>query len=185
MWRIPWHRLLPRHQRVVAFWILSGLGIAAPWLVGHGGVRWFPSEPPGTACHVDSVHDGDTLRATCAGKALKIRFYCIDAPELAQRPWGPESRTYLRQLLPQQISVREHDTDRYGRTVGEVFGPAGKSVNLAMVAAGQAAVYPQYCHDARYFEAQQQAKAERRGIWEKPGEQQQPWSYRQEQRAAR
>lgn len=178
---IPWHRLLPAHQRLALFWILAGLGLAAPWL-GHGGNPWFPSVPPGRACQVDSVHDGDTLRATCDGRAVKVRLYCIDAPELAQRPWGQESRTYLRQLLPQPISLREHDTDRYGRIVGEVFGHAGKSLNLALVEAGQAAVYPRYCKESRFFDAEKRAKADRRGIWEKEGEQQRPWDYRQGQR---
>lgn len=181
--RIPWYRLLPRHQRLTLFWVLAGLGIAAPWAIwGNGGLPWFPSVQPGTACRVDSVHDGDTLRATCDGRAVKIRLYCIDAPELEQRPWGPESRTYLRQILPQQIGVRERDTDRYGRLVAEVYGHAGTLVNLALVERGIAAVYPRYCRDARYHEAQERARVEKLGIWEKPGDHQQPWEYRKGKR---
>ncbi|MCF8003707.1 MAG: endonuclease [Chromatiaceae bacterium] len=30
---IPWHRLLPRHQRLLVWWILAGAGIALPWLL--------------------------------------------------------------------------------------------------------------------------------------------------------
>lgn len=181
MIRIPWHRLVPRHHRILAFWILAGLGIAAPWLV-TGGSPWFPSVAPGSACQVNSVYDADTLRATCGTEKVKIRFYCIDAPEMGQRPWGQESRDYLRRIIPQQVSIREHDRDRYGRIVGEVFGHAGQSLNLALVEAGQAAVYPRYCRELRYFEAQERAKAARRGIWEQDGEQQTPWTWRQGRR---
>ena len=174
-------RLIPCYHRRAA-WIIVGLGMmAAPWSLA-GGSPWFPDVPPGSACQVNSVHDADTLRATCNGKKVKIRLYCIDAPELAQRPWGQESRDYLRRLIPQQISIRQRDRDRYGRIVAEVFGHAGKNLNLALVEAGQAAVYPRYCRDSPYFDAQAQAKADRRGIWEKPGEHQTPWTWRRGQR---
>ncbi|TCT17978.1 thermonuclease family protein [Thiobaca trueperi] len=97
---------------------------------------------------------------------------------MGQRPWGQESRDYLRRIIPQQINLREHDRDRYGRIVGEVFGHAGQSLNLALVEAGQAAVYPRYCRESRYFEAQERARAARRGIWEQDGEHQTPWTWR-------
>jgi endonuclease YncB( thermonuclease family) len=42
-----------------------------------------------------SIHDGDTLRVRSSkGEILKVRFACIDAPELKQ-PLGEESRNYL------------------------------------------------------------------------------------------
>jgi endonuclease YncB( thermonuclease family) len=154
-------RLITRYRRRVAAWIIGlglglGLGVAAPWSLA-GGSPWFPDVPPGSACQVNSVHDADTLRATCNGQKVKIHLYCIDAPEMAQRPWGQESRDYLRRLIPQQISIRQRDRDRYGRLVAEVFGHAGKNINLALVEAGQAAVYPRYCRDSPYFDAQKLA----------------------------
>ncbi|RUR52102.1 thermonuclease family protein [Vreelandella populi] len=45
-----------------------------------------------------------------------------------------------------------HDRDRYGRLVGEVLS-GGRSLNLAMVEAGQAAFYNRYCSGARYSAA--------------------------------
>lgn len=169
---IPWHRLLPAHQRLALFWILAGVGIATPWLVTR---LPFGSGPD--TCVINSIHDGDTLRATCAGEGVKVRFYCIDAPELAQRPWGQESRDHLRQITPRSVRLVARDKDRYGRIVGEVYD-GEQSLNLAMVEAGQAAVYPRYCKEGRFFDAQKRAKAERRGIWEKEGEQQRPWEWR-------
>lgn len=177
MFRIPWHRLIPRHQRIVVFWILAGLGLAAPWLWG-GGFSGLLTGADGRPCTLNSIHDGDTARATCPEGPVKIRLYCIDAPEIAQRPWGSESRDHLRRIAPQTVSLIAHDKDRYGRIVGEVFGHAGQSLNLALVEAGQAAVYPAYCKESRFFAAQDRAKSAQRGIWEKPGEQQTPWTYR-------
>ena len=54
--------------------------------------------------------------------------------------------------------------------------------NPALVEAGQAAVYPRYCDDSRYVEAQKRAQAARRGIWAKRGEHQTPWTWRRGQR---
>ena len=46
-----------------------------------------------------SVHDSDTLRVRSSkGEVLKIRFACVDAPELKQ-PLGQESRNYLRSMI--------------------------------------------------------------------------------------
>ena len=80
---IPWHRLLPRHQRLLVWWALAGLGIAAPWLIAGVDLPWLQrqaSELPG--CRVASVYDGDTLRVQCGTEKLKVRLHCIDAPEM-------------------------------------------------------------------------------------------------------
>ncbi|MEP0858101.1 thermonuclease family protein [Trichocoleus sp. DQ-U1] len=120
---------------------------------------------------VASVKDGDTIAVTSSGKLLKIRFACIDAPEEEQNPWGTTSTSRLKTLLPkgQTINLRVVDTDRYGRTVAEVF-KAGKSINLQMVAEGQAVVYPQYINGCagtknQYLQSESQAKQQRLGFW--------------------
>ena len=191
--RIRWTRLLPRHHRIVPFWIIAGLAIAVPWAMADQGwlgdlFRGFRTltAPPGQTCRVNSIHDGDTLRATCNGEQVQVRFHCIDAPEMAQRPWGRESRDYLRRITPPTITLRRLDTDRYGRIVGEVFAgadtTAGEPLNLALVRAGQAAVYPQHCRDGRYYAAEERAREAGRGIWARAGDQQRPWNYRHARR---
>ncbi|EXJ13573.1 thermonuclease family protein [Imhoffiella purpurea] len=158
------------------FWIVAGLGIAFPWLLGDG-FQFFLR--PVSECTISSIYDGDTLRATCGGnKKVKVRLYCIDTPEMGQKPWGTESRDYLRRIAPKTVRLVEHDRDRYGRIVGEVFD-GDTSLNLAMVEAGRAAVYPKYCSEARFFAAQGRARAVKRGIWAHPGDQQRPWEWRQ------
>ncbi|MGV6815785.1 MAG: thermonuclease family protein [Thiotrichales bacterium] len=133
---------------------------------------------------VRSVHDGDTIRAECGGDSVKVRLYCIDTPELAQRPWGQEPRDALRQLAPRgaAFTLRQYDTERYGRIVGELIRD-GLNLNQELVRTGQAAVYPKYCPQTRsdYYEAERKARRDELGIWSKPGKQQEPWMYRNSQ----
>lgn len=106
----------------------------------------------------------------------RFRFYCIDAPELAQRPWGIESRDHLRAITPRRVILISKDKDRYGRTVGEILAddPAREHLNLAQVASGNAAVYPKYCSDRSYYATERQARRARLGVWERPGKQRTP-----------
>jgi endonuclease YncB( thermonuclease family) len=176
---IPWHRLLPRHHRLLVWWALTGIGVALPWLLSMGGLPLFGAPAAIAGCTVASIYDGDTLRAVCADERLQVRLHCIDAPELQQRPWGRESRDYLRTITPRSVSLRVHDTDRYGRRVAELLDPAsGEPINRAMVGAGQAAVYRRYCSDPSYAQAEATARAARVGIWREPGLHQRPWAYR-------
>ncbi|NBC47153.1 MAG: thermonuclease family protein [Gammaproteobacteria bacterium] len=176
---IPWHRLLPRHHRLLLWWALAGIGIALPWLLDGSGLPWLQRSIDSAGCRVVSIHDGDTLRATCSGIEIKVRLHCIDAPEIAQRPWGTESRDHLRRITPRVVSLRIHDTDRYERKVAEVIDPAtGEVINLDMVKAGQAAVYRRYCNDPTYRQAETGAKAPGLGIWSVPGDHQRPWDWR-------
>lgn len=102
------------------------------------------SPPPSTPTTVLSTGDGDTLRVQQDDKTLTIRLSCIDAPEINQ-PQGQAAsalseipaRGRLCELLPRDtpITLRIVDTDRYGRTVAEVY-PDGQSINLQMVTEG-------------------------------------------------
>jgi endonuclease YncB( thermonuclease family) len=182
-----------RKPHITLFWILAALGLASPWGLDHWLGDWFGDwfgdgfgdwfgTTTSRSCQVSSIHDGDTLRGDCDGANLSVRFYCIDAPEIAQRPWGTESRDHLRAMTPKTIRLVEHDKDRYGRIVGEIYA-GERSLNLAMVEAGQAAVYPAYCKESRFFDAERRARDAGLGIWAKPGDQQQPWEYRRQKRA--
>jgi len=129
------------------------------------------TSPASIPITVVSVGDGDTIRVRNQKKITTIRLGCIDAPETAQRPWGQQSSNKLKQLLPigEIVSLRVIDTDRYGRTVAEVFRN-GDSINLQMVAAGQSVVYREYlngCPDTKlqYLQAEQSAKTQKLGFW--------------------
>jgi endonuclease YncB( thermonuclease family) len=46
-----------------------------------------------------SIGDGDTIRVSRQGLPITIRLACIDAPEMAQSPYGQQSRNYLQTRL--------------------------------------------------------------------------------------
>ncbi|WP_254938891.1 thermonuclease family protein [Cyanobium sp. Morenito 9A2] len=53
-----------------------------------------------------SVGDGDTIRVGRGGKPITVRLACIDAPELAQGPYGQQARQSLLARLPIGRPVR-------------------------------------------------------------------------------
>ena len=94
---------------------------------------------------IASCYDGDTCR-TSTGE--KIRLACIDTTELRGRNADPvpakAARDYLRSYLKgKAITIRRIDTDRYGRTVAELFAD-GVNVQEHLVASGHAEIYRRY-----------------------------------------
>jgi endonuclease YncB( thermonuclease family) len=165
-------------------------GLRNPWLLAVAGIsvlsvsscEWLRFSllfADRRECIVEAIHDGDTMRLTCAGGRVKVRLHCIDAPELRQRPWGRESREHLRAIATKRVILIAKERDRYRRIVGEVLKAEGReSLNLQQVRSGHAAVYYRYCSDPWYYFAQQAAKAEHAGVWARPGEHQAPWRTR-------
>ena len=121
------------------------------------------------AATVVSVGDGDTIRVSEGSRRLTIRLACIDAPETSQRPWGPRSTAFLKQLTPvgSEVTLRVQTTDRYGRTVAELLNHRG-NVNQLMVEAGQAFSYRRYlgqCDAQRYLQLEAEANRQGTGVW--------------------
>ncbi|MBE9561717.1 MAG: thermonuclease family protein [Proteobacteria bacterium] len=134
-------------------------------------------------CQVLKIYDGDTVTLQCPDnpEKTKVRMYCIDTPEMKQKPWGTQARDYLRSITGKTVSLVKIDKDRYGRIVGEVFSD-GVNLNLAQVKAGKAAVYERYCKKSEYYSAEKTAKQAGLGIWSKPGLHQEPWQWRKNKR---
>lgn len=172
-----------------SFWLIAALSLPLSWWIKDTiPALSVKAKPPAqakvmNACRVLRIHDGDTLKIRCGigsdrQRELKVRLYCIDAPELAQQPWGKISRAHLHRLVGQgPVQLRVKDKDAYGRTVGEVWR-GGKNLNLAMVNDGKVAVYRQYCKVTGYYQAEKTAKSRRLGIWARPGSHQRPWEWR-------
>ena len=144
---------------------------------------------PGQAATVLSIGDGDTLNVQDAGRQVTIRLACIDAPEMAQAPYGANSRSLLADLAPvgSAVSLRVVATDRYGRTVAEILRD-NKNLNLQMMRRGQAFAYRQYlshCDAAAYLGAERGAQVDRLGVWSVPGGIKRPWDFRHGRRGYR
>ena len=162
-------------------WFLLGVALWA-------SVVW-PAEVQSQSVRatVLSIGDGDTIRVRQAGRALTVRLACIDAPESAQSPWGQQARHDLQQRLPigREVSLEVNTTDRYGRTVAEVF--SGVNINLALVEDGQAFAYRQYlggCKAKEYLDAEVRASRRGFGVWQVPGGITRPWDFRRGGRSA-
>jgi micrococcal nuclease len=135
---------------------------------------------------VYKVVDGDTVHILYKSRVYKIRLSHIDAPETKQLSYdgkkiGEMATKYLQSLLPKRVSVRLYEKDRYGRFIGEFFHQ-GKSINLEMVKAGMAMVYPRVTvgtkkQYARYKAFQQVAKLKFIGLWNVYGFDY-PWKWR-------
>ncbi len=137
------------------------------------------------AVTVVSVGDGDTIRANQGGQTVTVRLACIDAPEMGQQPYGQNSKARLQTLLPvgTSITLRTIDTDRYGRTVAEIFSGT-TNVNLAMVQGGYAVAYRQYlsnCDGPQYLRAESQAQQQRLNFWSQANPIM-PWDFRRSRR---
>jgi endonuclease YncB( thermonuclease family) len=136
----------------------------------------------------NSIHDGDTLRVRSSkGEVLKVRFACVDAPELKQ-PLGEESRNYLRSLVNRggnKVKLQPITVDRYGRTVAQLWNSYGL-IQSQMAIAGMAYGYEQYKKDCPNWPAiestQAQAQEAKLGVWKLPNGGQRPWDYRKSNR---
>ena len=73
---------------------------------------------------------------------------CFDTPELWGRNANPvpaeKARDYLRSLVVNQtVTIERYDTDRYGRTVADLF-VNGEPVGEVMVRSGHGKMMPRY-----------------------------------------
>jgi micrococcal nuclease len=130
---------------------------------------------------VIGVHDGDTITVLDAQKQqVKVRLNGIDAPEIGQA-FGRNAKEELsEQVFGKTVRVVVAGTDRYGRTVGDVY-VREKWVNLEMVAYGMAWHYKQYSKSPELAKAQESAKAKKLGLWADKNPVP-PWEYRKEER---
>lgn len=137
---------------------------------------------------VVGVSDGDTVTVLDATNTQwKIRLLGIDAPEKKQA-FGNKSKEHLSGLVfNKQVQVEYSKKDKYGRTVGKITFN-GVDANLEQVEAGMAWHFKKYqseqseANRAAYTQAEDQAKAAKRGLW-LDHEPTPPWDWRKQQKA--
>jgi endonuclease YncB( thermonuclease family) len=136
---------------------------------------------------VVGVADGDTVTVLDASRQQhKIRLMGIDAPE-KKMPFGNRSKQSLSDLVfDRQVQVEYNKKDRYGRTLGKIIVD-GVDANLAQIKAGMAWHYKQYQREqsvedrAAYAQAEEEARASKRGLWKDAGPVP-PWEWRKQQK---
>jgi endonuclease YncB( thermonuclease family) len=139
---------------------------------------------------VVSVTDGDTLKCSINGEVKSVRLIGIDAPELSQLPYGPNSRDWLRLACPPGSTVflvtdTHHPADSYGRPIRWVeFGET--TLNICAIRYGYAFAWkPPGRGVDRWDEVQEaegKAMRNRVGVWGVPGGVTRPWIWRKQQR---
>jgi endonuclease YncB( thermonuclease family) len=119
-----------------------------------------------------AVHlsDGDSFRIG----DRRYRLHGIDAPELHQEckdsngrnwPCGRRARSELRRLIGNHpLECQTMATDRFGRIVATCKA-GGRDLAEEMVRGGYATVFARQGFVSPYEPAQQQARAEKRGMW--------------------
>ncbi|NKE70185.1 thermonuclease family protein [Candidatus Manganitrophus noduliformans] len=130
---------------------------------------------------VVKVSDGDTISVMHQGRAQKVRLHGIDAPEKRQA-FGNRAKKFTSDLaFGRVVTVQAVDVDRYGRIVGEVILPDGRSLNRKLVKAGLAWWYRKYSKDKSLGELEEEARSARRGLWIDPNPIP-PWEFRKKEK---
>ena len=167
--------LRSRFTRGRFFAALVLMGLCA---LGYSAFGLTLSQRPGL---VTEVADGDTLVVLSEkGAPIRVRLFGIDAPEYHQTG-GREAAAFARNmLLGKQVTLATVDEDKYGRAVAVIHLPDGTNVNKAMVGAGHAWVYRQFCKEyfcAAWIYQEYQARQQRHGLWREQNPQE-PWEWR-------
>jgi micrococcal nuclease len=103
----------------------------------------------------------------------------IDTPEYRQ-PYGKRTKQALSALTVVQklVAVRVVGIDRYQRIVGRIY-VEDLDVSAEMVRLGAASVYRKYAKDQNLYKLEDEAKANKRGLWSLPEAQRMPpWEWR-------
>ncbi len=131
---------------------------------------------------VQKVVSGHTLEVTIPSldpaRIQRVRLIGIDAPNSAQRPWGPEAQKFLQAELNDQrpnasekpsiqLEVDLQQQDQYQRVLAYVWQD-GQLINEVLVAQGYALAssrLPNIRYEERLGQAQETARLSGLGIW--------------------
>ena len=130
--------------------------------------------------NVVGVADGDTITVLRGREQIKVRLAEIDAPEKAQ-PFGNKSKQALSALVyGKAVLVVDQGQDRYKRTIGRVYQD-DVDVSAEQIKQGMAWVYRKYSKDVSLLSLEDEAKAQRLGLWA-DAEPVPPWEWRHSRR---
>lgn len=155
---------------------------------------WLSASAPGTkktytsSIFVEKVVDGDSIEAVIQGKREHTRLIGIDAPELAQRPWGKKAKKYLEEMVAASkwevgITYDVERRDKHDRVLAYLWSRDGKMLNEELLRAGLAVIFtfpPNVKYVERFRTAQIIARENKASIWGKGGLRQLPSDYRRD-----
>ena len=126
---------------------------------------------------VAGISDGDTISVMHGTRAEKVRLNGIDCPEKRQA-FGQRAKQFTSKLaFGKDVTVTTFGHDKYGRTIGDVLLPDGRTLNRELVKAGLAWWYEKYSKDTVLRDLQEEARLAKRGLWVYP-DPVAPWEWR-------
>ncbi len=130
---------------------------------------------------VVAVPDGDDIRILSSREEVRIRLAEIDCPERGQ-PFFRNAKRFTSSLaFGKTVRVQVREQDRFGRKVGRVTLPDGRSLNHELVKAGYAWWFRRYSDDLSLSMLEMAARTEKAGLWADPHPEP-PWEYRARKR---
>ncbi len=157
--------------------LLAAVLPALALFAAEGGLRRETAE-------VVAVFDGDTIAVRLNGREETVRLIGLDAPETGTAGpgvqfFGTEATFFvLRTLQGRRVRLEFEPPerpgggrDRYGRLLAYVITPEGGNVNRELVRRGYARVFTKhpFTYQQEFLQAQQAAKREGIGIWDRAG----------------
>ncbi len=138
------------------------------------------------SARVAKVHDGDTVSVMIGTKKEKVRLIGIDAPELAQRPWGTEAKKHLEKILglsgwKVELEFDVEKRDKYGRLLAYLWTTDKRLINLEILKDGYAVLFtfpPNIKHVDELRKGERLAREKDIGIWGKAGLKEMPIEYK-------
>jgi len=136
------------------------------------------AHPADFQAKVIHIADGDTITVlNDTNEKIKIRLNGIDCPEKAQA-YGNKAKQFTKNLVHgQMVTIKAFETDRYGRTIGDVILEDGRNVNYELVKAGLAWWFFKYSDDEQLGILEVKAKMAKVGLW-KDKNPVPPWKFR-------
>lgn len=129
-------------------------------------------------CKVIGISDGDTIKVlTLSKEEVKIRLYGIDCPE-SKQAFGTVAKKFTGDaVFGKEVTVKDFNKDRYGRTVAMIYYDGGKCLNYEIVEGGLGWCYRQYNKDPMIEELEGKARGLKIGLWKDPAPIA-PWEFR-------
>jgi endonuclease YncB( thermonuclease family) len=160
------HAVLAERSQLPAVVSVQGRTVAPT-----AGPRYNPGDT--FSGKVTLVSDADTLYVRHGSKDVDIRLEAVDAPEVAHpqynkpgQPYGEEAKQFVRSLCEgKTVQVRVAQMDSYGRVIGWITLPDGRSLQEELLRNGWAWWNFYYNHDQALNALENEALKAGRGLW--------------------
>jgi micrococcal nuclease len=134
------------------------------------------SLPKVVTAGVISIQDGDTIELKLiftgakagrrSGKPLRIRLLHVNCPERGKAFYKVAKQFTAQKCFQKTVRIQhEGKFDKYGRLLGEVILPDGKTLNKELVKKGYAVHFKKYSTSVEYARLEDAAKKQKLGLW--------------------